>query len=149
MDRVIENYPITFNEAALSDIQILCFYAYSDLYATSPANHDEAITERTNILGPDHCVGVQMNALFPSQISTSANLNVTVEKPTGNGQFGPAENMLVDFTPTCATVNPPSGRTDPSGVISTTVTPNRVVRASRSMWLPARMSTPRRWPNRQ
>ena len=67
---------------------------------------------------------MRINAVLPAQISTSASLNVTVEVPAANGQFAPAPNMLVDFTPTCATVNPASGRTNASGVISTTVTPN-------------------------
>lgn len=66
----------------------------------------------------------RINATLPAQISTSASLDVTVEVPAGNGQFAPAPNMLVDFTPTCATVNPTSGRTNASGVIATTVTPN-------------------------
>ena len=120
----IEGFDITMNEAALSDIQILCFYAYSDLYATSPVNRAEALLERTRMLGATHCVGARINALLPAQISTSASLDVTVEVPAANGQFAPAPNMLVDFTPTCATVNPTSGRTNASGVISTTVTPN-------------------------
>ena len=120
----IEGFDITMNEAALSDIQILCFYAYSDLYATSPVNRAEALLERTRMLGANHCVGARINALLPAQISTSASLDVTVEVPAANGQFAPAPNMLVDFTPTCATVNPTSGRTNASGVVSTTVTPN-------------------------
>ena len=120
----IEGFDITMNEAALSDIQILCFYAYSDLYASSPVNRAEALLERTRILGANHCVGARINALLPAQISTSASLDVTVELPSANGQFAPAPNTLVDFTPTCATVNPASGRTNANGVIATTVTPN-------------------------
>ncbi len=120
----IEGFDITMNEAALSDIQVLCFYAYSDLYATSPVNRAEALLERTRMLGATHCVGARINALLPAQISTSASLDVTVEMPAANGQFAPAPNMLVDFTPTCATVNPTSGRTNANGVIATTVTPN-------------------------
>jgi hypothetical protein len=119
----IEGFNITMNEAALSDIQILCFYAYSDLYATSPVNPDEALRERTRILGADHCVGARLNALFPAQISGSASLDITVEVPTGNGQFAPAANLLVELTPTCANVDSSSGRTDANGRLSTTITP--------------------------
>ena len=91
---------------------------------SSPVNRAEALLERTRILGANHCVGARINALLPAQISTSASLDVTVELPSANGQFAPAPNTLVDFTPTCATVNPASGRTNANGVIATTVTPN-------------------------
>lgn len=120
----IEGYEVTMNEAALSDIQILCFYAYSNLYATSPVNRDEALLERTRMLGPDQCVGARLEVSLPAQISTSASLNATIQVPIGNGQFGPGANLLVDFTPSSATVSPTSGRTDANGAIATTVTPN-------------------------
>lgn len=120
----IEGFEISMNEAALSDIQILCFYAYSDLYATSPINRDEALLERSRILGADHCVGARVNALLPPQISGSASLDVMVEVPASNNQFVPAPNMLVELAPTCASVSPTSGRTDGNGRLSTTVTPN-------------------------
>ena len=120
----IEGYQVTMNEAALSDIQILCFYAYSPLYATSPVNRDEALLERTRMLGPDQCVGARLEVSLPAQISTSASLNATIQVPIGNGQFGPGANLLVDFTPSSATVSPTSGRTDANGAIATTVTPN-------------------------
>lgn len=121
VDREIEGYPVTFNEAALSDIQILCYYAYSTLYAgTSPS--DAQVQFRTAALGPDRCVSVRMNTLFPTELSGPASLAVTVEVPSGSGQFAPAANLLVTFTPSCGTVNPASGRTDASGNISTTVT---------------------------
>ncbi len=50
-----------------------------------------------------------MNAQFPAQISAASTLNVGVEVPSPGGQFVPAGNVLVDFTPTCATVSPSSG----------------------------------------
>jgi hypothetical protein len=122
VDRDIEGYPVTFNEAALSDIQILCYYAYSTLYADgSPTPAQEQA--RTAILGPDHCVGARLNTLFPAQVSGSATLDVTVEVPAGGGQYAPAPNMLVTFTPTCGSVSPTSGRTGAEGNLSTTVTP--------------------------
>lgn len=124
VSQTIEGVEINFVEAAVSDIQILCFYAYSDLYAASTKNHDEAITERANILGRDHCLGIRISAQLPAQITTAGTLSTKVENPNANGQFTPVANALVNFTPTCATVNPTSGRTDAGGNIQTTVTPN-------------------------
>lgn len=66
--------------------------------------------------------GARITATLPAQLLATADLIVTVETPTGNGQFGPAANMLVEFTSTCATVNPASARTDQGGQLSVTVT---------------------------
>ena len=122
VDRQIEGYPVTFNEAALSDIQILCYYAYSTLYANDNPSQAQA-QERTAILGPDRCVFAKMYTTFPAQISGPASLDVKVEVPAGNGQYAPAPNMLVTFTPSCGSVSPTSGRTDADGNIAATVTP--------------------------
>lgn len=122
VDRVIEGYTVSFNEAALSDIQALCYYAYSTLYANdnpSPAQKEA----RTAILGPDRCVFAKMYANFPAQITGATPLNVKVEVPAGSGQYAPAPNMLVSFTPSCGSVSPGSGRTDAEGNVTTTVTP--------------------------
>ena len=117
----IEGIDITMNEAAVSDLQVLCYYAYSPLYASDQGGpNDQA---RTRVLGPDRCIELRLSAQLPAQIATSAALTVDVQKVGANGQLAPAENLLVDFTPTCATVNPTSGRTNSNGIVSTTVTP--------------------------
>ena len=119
----IEGYPVTMNEAALSDLQILCYYAYSSLYAAQGVNRNEALLERTRILGPDVCVGARIGTQMPSQIAGSAPLTAVVERPIGNGQFAPGANLLVELAPTCGTVSPTSARTDAGGAVAATVTP--------------------------
>lgn len=122
VDRAIEGYTISFNESAVSDIQVLCYYAYSTLYADD--NPGQAQEEaRTAILGPDRCVFARMYASFPAQIAGATPLGVKVELPVDSGQYAPAPNMLVSFSPSCGSVSPTSGRTDAEGNISTTVTP--------------------------
>lgn len=120
-DATIEGYELSFNEAALSDLQILCFYAYSPVYFLDAAGQNEQV--RTHLLGPDFCVGARISAQLPAQISSSGTLNTVVDVPDGNGSFTHAPNVVVDLTPTCATVSPTSGRTDANGAISATVTP--------------------------
>jgi hypothetical protein len=122
VDEQVESYPISFNEAALSDLQVLCYYAYSPLYPSDNGGQNDQL--RTSILGPDHCVGARMIVELPAQISSSTTLHTTVEVPAGNGSFAAAPNILVDMTPTCATVSPTSGRTDANGAITATVTPS-------------------------
>jgi hypothetical protein len=120
-DESIEDYTITFNEAALSDLQILCYYAYSPLYFVGDGGANAA--DRTHILGPDHCVRATIHVPLPGQISGATAVTTTVTVPAGNGQFAPAPNASVDFTTTCGTSAPASGTTDANGQIQTTVTP--------------------------
>jgi hypothetical protein len=117
----VEGYEISFNEAALSDLQILCYYAYSLLYRADGGGQNDQL--RTQVLGPDHCVGARLDVQLPARIAAPTSTAVKVEVPAGQGQFAAAANVLVEFTPTCATVNPSSGRTDASGSISTVLTP--------------------------
>ncbi len=99
----IESFPITFNEAALSDIQILCYYAYSPLYAADAGGaNDQA---RTALLGINHCVEPKLTASLPAQISGATTLTGTVQVPR-NGQYVPAPNVLVTYAATCAGVAP-------------------------------------------
>lgn len=122
VDAEIEGYPITFSEAALSDIQILCFYAYSPLFADGSPTAEE-ISLRTNILGPEHCVGVRLTTSFPASITTSGQLSLLTELPNASGGFDPAPNMHLTLTPACGAVATTTGTTDGAGQFSTTVTP--------------------------
>lgn len=120
-DETVEGYEISFNEAALSDLQVLCYYAYSLLYQSDDGGQNDQL--RTELLGPDHCVGARMSVQLPAQIAAPTSMTVKVEVPAPQAQFAPAPNVLVELTPTCASVNPSSGRTDASGSISTVLTP--------------------------
>ena len=122
VDATIEGFPISMNEAALSDLQILCFYAYSPLYVLDPGGQNER--QRTALLGPERCVGARMNVQLPAQIAGSAKLGVSVNVPSGNGQLVPAANLLIEVTPSCGSANPASGRTDANGQLTTTITPD-------------------------
>lgn len=120
VDREIEGYPITFNEATVSDIQILCYYAYSTVYAGgSPTPAQEAV--RTELLGPEHCAGVRMDLVLPSSISGSAQIDIRIERPDGSGGFLPAPDLLLDLVSSCGALAASSGRTDASGMFSTSV----------------------------
>jgi hypothetical protein len=124
VDATIEAYPISFNEAALSDLQILCYYAYAGAPA-QPQFYDarqEALDERTAILGSDHCVGARVVIDAPSSIISSAPLEIAVEIPGPGGTFVPAPNTRVDLVPSCGTVSPESGTTDVDGRFDSTVT---------------------------
>jgi hypothetical protein len=123
---VIEGYHLDMNEAALTDLQVLCYYAYALdangnnlVYDSRP----EAIQERTTILGPENCVEAQLQVTLPT-ITGSATLTAVVQVPAGNGQFAPGANLLIDLTATCASISPNSARTDANGRITAVVTPN-------------------------
>ncbi len=91
----IEGFGVTFDEAALSDVQILCFYAYSDLYARAPGNRDEARSERSNLLGHERCLGpVVLRGLVQislTQRSTTTSDSSTSERVRRLDVSSPAE----------------------------------------------------------
>lgn len=118
VDLQIEGFPVTFNEAALSDLQILCFYAYSPLYTSDNGGQNDQL--RTQLLGPDKCVGARMNLQLAPQVAGVADLGISVTVPSGNGQFAPAANLLIEVTPSCGSVNPASGRTNANGQLTVT-----------------------------
>ena len=122
VNRAIEGYPLDFNEAAVTDLQVLCFHAYSGRFGDG--NPTEAQRQaRTEILGPARCIGARMAVLFAGQVTGTTSLDVTVEIPDGNGQFVPAPDVLVTFTANCGSVTSASGITDASGQVGTAVTP--------------------------
>ena len=122
VDEPIESFRITFNEEALSDIQVLCYYAYSTLYASD--NDGANDQQRTRLLGPSHCVRARINATLPAQVGGSSPLAIAVQIPDASGQFVPAANVLVQLTPHCATLSANSARTDANGNIAVVVTPS-------------------------
>ena len=73
--RLIEGDSVFFNESNLTDLQVLCYYAYSNLYTGD--------TEQRRILLGDLCRG------FPSPVFTRCGVDVTINAhwlvTTGDG----------------------------------------------------------------
>jgi hypothetical protein len=122
----VEGYDVAMNEAGLSDLQILCYYAYLADASGTPLLYDarpEAIAERTRLLGPDRCVGARLDVQLPARVTTQAGLTATVQVPIGHAAYGPAPGLLVELTPTCATVAPTQATTGADGSIAVDVVP--------------------------
>jgi hypothetical protein len=96
--QIIEGAPMPFNELSLTDKDILCYYAYSELYSKDPA----AVAARTAILG-DACAPVTVtvspkaltvfvgeSGIFTATVTGRPNLDqrVTWEVIQGPGQIG-------------------------------------------------------------
>lgn len=109
------------NEAALTDGQILCYYAYG--VDSTGAPFYDASGDTGDVRGTllSHCLGIQMDVAFPNRFETSATLRVTLQQPDGAGGFAPAPGLWVELTPTCATVSDASGLTNTSGEFNATV----------------------------
>jgi hypothetical protein len=122
----VEGYEITMNEAALSDLQILCHYAYATQANGDPLLYDtrtEAIDERTRILGPEQCVRARIVSAFGGSISGTTPLTATVQVPSG-GSLQPAPNLAVEASALCGSVAPARSVTDALGQVALAVTPN-------------------------
>lgn len=112
---------VPLNEAALTDAQILCYYAYGIDSTGAPfydASGDTGDARGTLL---SRCLSMQMNVAFPNQFETSATLLVTLRQPDGAGGFAPAPNIFVQLSPECATAAPASGRTNSNGQFNATV----------------------------
>ena len=110
--QMIEGKAIPFDETALNDLEILCYYAYSDLY-----DGDDAA--RMQALGLEHCAPITMTVTFPSTITpgVSETLHVSVGREGATGSE-PVADIHIDLTPTNGTVSPPNGDTDAQGEFS-------------------------------
>jgi hypothetical protein len=105
----IEGLPIPFEETALTDLDILCYYAYSDLFEGTAA-------ERRVLLPPERCARFTLNASFPSTISPGVqellHVSVGVETPSGSA---PLAGVHLELVASGGTVAPTSGITDAAG----------------------------------
>lgn len=123
----IGGVPIPFNEAALTDVQILCYYAYGT--DSSGVPFYEPAGDANDLRGslPSHCNTLQMGIEFPSTFATSATLTATLRQPNSAGVLEPVSGLLIQLTLvppqgcTTASASPLSGRTNGSGQFSSTV----------------------------
>ncbi|NKE73727.1 S8 family serine peptidase [Candidatus Manganitrophus noduliformans] len=112
---------VPLNEAALTDAQILCYYAYGVDSTGAPFYDASGDTDDVRGTLLSRCLGIQMDVDFPNRFETSATLRVTLLQPDGAGGFAPAPGLWVELTPTCATVSDASGLTNTSGEFNATV----------------------------
>jgi len=128
VDVRIEDYPVTMNERALSDLEILCFYAYATrdgdpsqhlLYSDSPA----ALEGRRTLLGAERCLRMRLSAPIPASIQGHTSLTIHAEVPHAEGSI-PAQNVFVKIVPTCATLDKDRGQTDANGDLQVAVAPD-------------------------
>jgi hypothetical protein len=116
-NRPFAGVAVTYNELAVTDAKALCFYATSALYTgTDLAARDELLSEL--------CPAVTLTAQLPNPMSGPQTLTVGAQAPAANGGPPvPAPNLLVELSPTCASVSAASGFTDVNGQFTATVTP--------------------------
>jgi hypothetical protein len=116
-NRQFAGVAVTYNELAVTDAKVLCFYATSALYTgTDLAARDELLSEL--------CPAVAVSAQLPNPIAGPQTLTVGVQAPAASGGLlALAPNLLVELSPTCASVSAASGFTDANGQFTATVTP--------------------------
>ena len=117
--QVIDDVPVPFDELAVSDLAVLCYYAHSDLYTGDPE-------ERRALLDPTrHCLRVDIDATLPATIAAdeAAPLQVVVSVVGPDGAETSASGFVVELTPHDAGVTPTSGTTDGDGELAAEVSP--------------------------
>lgn len=114
--QVIEGQTLPFDEHALTDQDILCYYAYSDLYAGD-------LTSRRNLLGSLCGFRLQVEIGAPVEIleGLPGDLTIRVGRP-GTAGIEWVEGAEVELTIMNGAVSTTVGDTDADGYFRTTVT---------------------------
>ncbi len=114
----IEGATTRFDETALTDYDIACFYAYSALF-----DGDESM--RNTLLTPYRELGlcgtpadINVTITFPAAIAAFTDVPLAVQVLDGNDD--PLEGLLIELVPTGGTVADASGTTDAAGIFETT-----------------------------
>jgi hypothetical protein len=104
---------------------VLCYYAYSLLYTAETAGQGNPV--RTSLLGPDKCIGMQMNLALTQDIPSngSGSLSIKLQHPDGGGVLAPAAGVPYRLTTTGGIASPASGITDAQGNATANVTPSQ------------------------
>ena len=115
----IETLPIRFDESALTDPQILCFYAFSPLYGGDPAIRDQFARE--------HCLPkVDLQVAFPRVLVPGAATPLTARTNRldfpATGQTVAQPGVRLELSVTGGTVGDVTGTTGPNGEFATNAT---------------------------
>jgi len=113
---LVEGQPVNVNERRLTDLQVLCYFAYEGLlYSGTEA-------ARRALLGIDRCgVPLSFETLFPEQIAGAGPLEVTVRRPDAQGDLQVVSGQLLRFVASCGEVRPQQAVTSDAGRANVTV----------------------------
>lgn len=105
---------VTFDETALTDVEVLCYYAYSPLYVGDPAERDASLLPL--------CVDVELQVEFPSTVVAGEDTPLTVRavRRHEDGSTSGMPGLTIDLTVLSGgTLGSTSGSTDQDGYFRT------------------------------
>jgi hypothetical protein len=117
----LEGLPVRFDERALTDENVLCYFAYSPLWLGP-------LDLRAEKLGLGNCVDLELDHTFPQEVRAgeSNTLTVTASSLAIVGQDGQPlgqEDVFLELDPSNGTtLGADSGTTNADGVFTTTAT---------------------------
>jgi hypothetical protein len=115
----IQGLELRFDETILTDLAILCYYAYSDLFQGNDA--DRAL--RAELLGLARCTRLELEAAFTGSVEPNTNTPLTiraVRRSPVTLQLVPTSGIHLSLVPTGGTVQDASGITGGNGTFQTT-----------------------------
>lgn len=118
VEQLIEGQTLPFDEQTLTDLDVLCFYAYSDLYV----GDSDSRTALAGGLCGNKLVVVVEEPLDPVLEAIPQEVRIRVGRPATEGTEW-ADGAEVEVTALNATVVPTSGLTDSEGYFRTTLIP--------------------------
>jgi cysteine-rich repeat protein len=116
--QAIGGVDVPLDETQATDLDILCYYTYSDLFEGTD-------TARTDTLPFERCVRAATQVVFPAQVSPGTPTLLAVRVVAigaDSATRGPLAGVRVELSPSGGTVAAPSGITDAEGFFQTTAT---------------------------
>lgn len=107
--------PVRFQDARLTDLDVLCFYAHGDLYSTLP----EDLATRDGFAA-EQCLTIELQTTFPTTVSPGVPATLVVRALRPNGL--PQPGVRLELAVSGGTVGAVTGVTDPIGEFRTTGT---------------------------
>jgi len=122
VEQTIGDETVSYDETAVTDLEVLCYYAHSPLYAGSPGIRDELLD---GLCGGGTAAGLFVEILgLPERITVPSTFDaqVRVETRGGDGTVDVVAGASVSLSIRGGDADPDDGFTDEQGIFTTHVT---------------------------
>jgi hypothetical protein len=119
VEQEIDDVPVVFDESALTDLQILCYYAYSHLYEGGDPSR------RQTLLGLERCLRLELEASFPGALAPGEDGTLSVRAVRADlvdpatGDRVPQPGIHLELAVSGGTIADASGVTGADGTFET------------------------------
>ena len=108
-EQPIQTVPVRFEDAAVTDLDVLCYYAHTDLYRGDTSVRDQFAAER--------CLELTLETAFPATVEPGVDRELVVRARRPNGLLQPGVHL--ELSPIGGSVADTAGFTGVDGALRT------------------------------